>query len=39
MLIELSIIPLNRDTHTSDELAKALKIIDDSGLPRAQRIS
>jgi uncharacterized protein (TIGR00106 family) len=33
MLIELSVLPLGRDTHLSDEIAKALKIIDDSGLP------
>jgi len=33
MLIELSVLPLGRDTHLSDEIAEALKIIDDSGLP------
>lgn len=33
MLIELSVLPLGRDTHLSDEIAEALKIVDDSGLP------
>jgi uncharacterized protein (TIGR00106 family) len=33
MLVELSIIPLGGDTHLSDEIAEALKIIDASGLP------
>jgi uncharacterized protein (TIGR00106 family) len=33
MLIELSIIPLNHDSHISKEIAEALKIIDESGLP------
>jgi uncharacterized protein YqgV (UPF0045/DUF77 family) len=32
MLIELSVIPLNRTAHTSQEIAESLKIIDDSGL-------
>ena len=33
MLVELSIIPLNGSTHISGEIAKALTIIADSGLP------
>jgi uncharacterized protein (TIGR00106 family) len=33
MLIELSVLPLGGDTHLSDEIAEALKIVDDSGLP------
>jgi uncharacterized protein (TIGR00106 family) len=33
MLVELSIIPIGNDSHTSDELAGALKIIEESGLP------
>lgn len=33
MLIELSVLPLGRGTHLSDEIAEALKIVDDSGLP------
>ncbi len=33
MLIELSIIPVGRNEHTSGVLAEALKLIDDSGLP------
>lgn len=33
MLIELSILPLGGDTHLSNEIAEALKIVDDSGLP------
>ncbi len=33
MLVELSIIPLGGDTHISDEIAEALKIVDASGLP------
>lgn len=32
MLVELSIIPVGRDEHTSDELAQVLKLIDESGL-------
>ena len=32
MLVELTIIPVGRDAHTSDELAEALKLIDESGL-------
>jgi uncharacterized protein (TIGR00106 family) len=32
MLVELSIIPVGRDPHMSDELAEVLKIVDDSGL-------
>jgi uncharacterized protein (TIGR00106 family) len=33
MLIELSIIPIGNNAHTSDELAEVLKMIDESGLP------
>lgn len=33
MLIELSITPLGGDTHTSDELAEVLRLVDESGLP------
>jgi uncharacterized protein (TIGR00106 family) len=33
MLIELSITPIGNGTHTSDEIAGALKIIEESGLP------
>jgi uncharacterized protein (TIGR00106 family) len=33
MLVELSIIPLGRDTHLSDEIAEVLEIVDASGLP------
>ena len=33
MLLEFSIIPLGGDTHVSHEIAEALKIIDESGLP------
>lgn len=33
MLVELSIIPIGNDSHTSDELAGALRIIEESGLP------
>jgi uncharacterized protein (TIGR00106 family) len=32
MLVELSIIPVGGDSHTSDELAEVLRIIDNSGL-------
>ena len=32
MLVELTIIPMGGDAHTSDELAEVLKLIDDSGL-------
>lgn len=32
MLVELSIIPIGRDSHTSNELAEVLKLIDESGL-------
>lgn len=32
MLVELSIIPVGGDSHMSDELAEALKLIDESGL-------
>ncbi len=33
MLVELSIIPINGDSHLSHEIAKALELIDASGLP------
>jgi uncharacterized protein (TIGR00106 family) len=33
MLVELSIMPLGGDTHVSAEIAKALELIDGSGLP------
>jgi uncharacterized protein (TIGR00106 family) len=33
MLVELSIIPIGNGTHTSGEIADALKIIEESGLP------
>lgn len=33
MLIEFSVLPLGGDTHLSGEIAEALKIVDDSGLP------
>lgn len=33
MLAELSIIPVGNGSHTADELAGVLKIIDASGLP------
>ena len=33
MLAELTIIPVGTGSHTSDELAEVLAIIDDSGLP------
>jgi uncharacterized protein (TIGR00106 family) len=32
MLVELTIIPVGNDSHTSDELAEVLKLIDESGL-------
>jgi uncharacterized protein (TIGR00106 family) len=32
MLVELTIIPVGGDSHTSDELAEVLKLIDASGL-------
>ena len=32
MLVELTIIPIGGDSHTSDELAEVLKFIDESGL-------
>jgi uncharacterized protein (TIGR00106 family) len=32
MLVELTIIPMGGDSHTSTELAEVLKIIDESGL-------
>jgi uncharacterized protein (TIGR00106 family) len=33
MLAELSILPLGGDSHTSDELAEVLKLVDAFGLP------
>jgi uncharacterized protein (TIGR00106 family) len=33
MLVELSIMPLGGDKHVSAEIAKALELIDGSGLP------
>jgi uncharacterized protein (TIGR00106 family) len=33
MLVELSIVPLGGDKHVSGEIAKALELIDGSGLP------
>ena len=33
MLAELSIIPLGNSAHLSGELAKVLKLVDESGLP------
>jgi uncharacterized protein YqgV (UPF0045/DUF77 family) len=33
MLVELSIIPIGHNTHMSAELAKALQLMDASGLP------
>jgi uncharacterized protein (TIGR00106 family) len=33
MLVELSIIPLGRGTHISDEIAEVLELVDASGLP------
>ena len=33
MLAELSIIPIGNSTHLSGELAKILKLVDESGLP------
>jgi len=33
MLAELSIIPIGNSTHLSGELAKVLKLVDESGLP------
>jgi uncharacterized protein (TIGR00106 family) len=33
MLVELSITPIGNGTHTSDEIAGALEIIEASGLP------
>ena len=32
MLLELSIVPLGRDTHLSDEIAEIVKLVDASGL-------
>lgn len=33
MLLELSIVPLGRDSHLSDEIAEVIKLVDASGLP------
>lgn len=33
MLIEFTVLPLGGDVHLSGEIAEALKIVDDSGLP------
>lgn len=33
MLVELSVIPLNGDTHLSDEIAQVVRRISESGLP------
>ena len=33
MLAEVSIIPIGGNTHSSAELAKVLKLVDESGLP------
>jgi uncharacterized protein (TIGR00106 family) len=33
MLVELSIIPLGRGVHISDEIAEVLELVDASGLP------
>jgi uncharacterized protein (TIGR00106 family) len=33
MLAELSIVPVGGNTHSSAELAKILKLVDESGLP------
>jgi uncharacterized protein (TIGR00106 family) len=33
MLIEFSIIPLGRDPHISEEIAEALRVLDEAGLP------
>jgi uncharacterized protein (TIGR00106 family) len=33
MLVELSIIPLGRGVHLSDEIAEVLELVDASGLP------
>jgi uncharacterized protein (TIGR00106 family) len=33
MLVELSILPLGRGVHLSDEIAEVLKLVDASGLP------
>jgi uncharacterized protein (TIGR00106 family) len=33
MLVELSIIPLGKGPHLSEQIAEAVKIIDKSGLP------
>lgn len=33
MLVELSVNPLGRGTHLSNDLAEILKLVDDSGLP------
>jgi len=33
MLVELSIIPVGGQTHSSAEIAKVLKLVEESGLP------
>ncbi len=33
MLVDFSIIPVGGDSHTSEELTEALRIVDASGLP------
>lgn len=33
MLFELSLIPIGRDSHVSRDIAEALKLIEQSGLP------
>ena len=33
MLFELSLVPIGRDSHVSEEIAEALKLIEKSGLP------
>jgi uncharacterized protein (TIGR00106 family) len=33
MLAEFSIMPMGQDAHTSQQLAEALKIVEESGLP------
>jgi uncharacterized protein (TIGR00106 family) len=33
MLVELSVIPLGRSVHLSDEIAEVLQLVDASGLP------
>jgi uncharacterized protein (TIGR00106 family) len=33
MLIEFRIVPVGRDAHTSGEIAEAIRVLDDAGLP------